>query len=324
MGKFKSTAAMGLVISALLVAALPLAYAQKPKASGKPTAPSADEQAIRKAAADFAAAFNRHDARAVAQMWTPNGEYLDELGRRYDGRAAIEDEYAKFFKAHPKVKLRIAVDSVRLLNSTTAIEEGRVLLDPMPEGGPAISRYTAVDVKQPDGKWQAASVRDQRVAFAPGSGSLEDLAWLVGDWTAEHAGARVELSCDWNPEKSFLERKFTVTKEGKLASMSTEIIAWDPVAGEIRSWSFSSKGDRSEGVWHPRGKLWVVAHRGTLPDGTPTNSTDSWSHLLGDALGWRSVQRTVGGVPVADAREVVLKKAKAASASKAPVPSKPQ
>jgi uncharacterized protein (TIGR02246 family) len=279
-----------------------------PATSGK-----SDENAIRNSAAMFAAAFDRHDAQAVAHMWTPDGEYVDEGGQRYVGRAAIQKEYADFFQAHPDAKLRVVVDSVRLVNGTTAIEDGHAVLEPMPAASPGMGRYTAIDVKQPDGRWLAASVRDSRVELPSTSGNLNDLQWLVGNWVAEHAGTRAEVTCHWNPSQDFLERHYVVTQYGKPSASSTEIIAWDPSTRQIRSWTFSSDGGRAEGTWFPQDKGWAVVHQGVLPDGTPTASIDAWTQLLGDAIGWRSVERSAGGQPVKDARDVVLKKAKKAN-----------
>ena len=55
--------------------------------------------AIRQAATKFAEAFNRGDAKAIADLWTHNGEYIDEQGRNAVGREAIENDYAEFFAA---------------------------------------------------------------------------------------------------------------------------------------------------------------------------------------------------------------------------------
>ena len=150
----------------------------------------------------------------------------------------------------------------------------------------------------------------------PAHGSVHDLAWLAGDWVAERAGTKAEVASRWKPAEDLIERQFTVTQDGKPVSLSTEIIAWDPLTRQIRSWTFSSDGGRAEGTWHPMGNAWVVVHRGVMADGTPTISTDLWAHLLGDAIGWRSVQRSVGGQPVREARTVVLKKSGAADSAK--------
>src|SRR5262245_12536913 len=78
-----------------------LLYAQ-PAAGAKMV--EADRDAIVKAARDFAAAFNKADAKAIAAMWTENGESREASGQTFVGREAIEKAYAEFFKAHPSMK----------------------------------------------------------------------------------------------------------------------------------------------------------------------------------------------------------------------------
>jgi len=116
-----------------------------------PKSQSPTEQAVRKAASDFDKAFNSGDAEKVAGLWTADAEYVDEDGQRLAGRDSIKKEYADFFAANPHSKIISATDSVRVINDTTAIEDGRAMIQPPPEGAPASSRYTAVYVLQ-DGK----------------------------------------------------------------------------------------------------------------------------------------------------------------------------
>jgi uncharacterized protein (TIGR02246 family) len=118
--------------------------------------------AIRQGSRAFVAAFNQGDAKTVASLWTGDGEYIDEAGKRFAGRAAIEEEYARFFAAHPGVKIEIAIDSLRLISADAAIEDGRAILDPAPASAPAVSKYTAVHVKS-GGQWLMSTVRDTRV-----------------------------------------------------------------------------------------------------------------------------------------------------------------
>ena len=58
--------------------------AEEPKAKGK-EAPGEGQRAR-----EFVAAFDRGDARAVAGFWTPEGDYVDQVGRHFKGQAAIE------------------------------------------------------------------------------------------------------------------------------------------------------------------------------------------------------------------------------------------
>ena len=55
---------------------------------------SADEAAIRKAAASYAEAFNKHDAKALADLWSPDAVYLNRTtGEEVVGRDAIAEQF---------------------------------------------------------------------------------------------------------------------------------------------------------------------------------------------------------------------------------------
>ena len=62
----------------------------------------ADVAAIRAGSEAFVAAFNKHDAKGVAALWTKDGEYIDDSGRAITGRDAIEQDYAAFFTENPE------------------------------------------------------------------------------------------------------------------------------------------------------------------------------------------------------------------------------
>src|SRR4051812_5433735 len=72
------------------------------------------EDAIRKSAKDFIAAYDRGDAETIAAQWTEDGEY--SIGRdTVKGRAQIAKLYTEFFEAHPGSKMTVKIDSIRLL-----------------------------------------------------------------------------------------------------------------------------------------------------------------------------------------------------------------
>src|SRR5438445_13871226 len=75
-----------------------------------------DLKTIRGTAQAFVAAFNRGEAQAVAALWTEDGDCIDDTGRRFQGRGEIEQVYSAFFREHPGSKIKIVVDSLRLLS----------------------------------------------------------------------------------------------------------------------------------------------------------------------------------------------------------------
>lgn len=290
----------------------PCAAAEKASAAAATSKESADEAAIRRSANEFVDAFNLHDAKAVARLWTENGEFVDETGKTYHGRQAIEELYAKYFREHPKAEIEVSVDSIRRVNAMKAVEDGTAKLT----SAPTDSKYVAIHVKQADGSWLLGFVRESPKSAPATSKNLEHLDYLVGEWTADHGDTEVDLAGHWNDGKSFVERRFIATRDGKVVSSSLEIVGWDPVSGQVTSWSFSSDGGRAKGTWKALEDGWVIQNSGVTADGTPTAAIDVWAPLRDGALGWRSTHRSVGGTPVKESKHVVLTKKEAKDTAK--------
>lgn len=200
----------------------------------------------------------------------------------------------------------LEIDSVRLINSDTAIEEGRAAVVPQPPGETRVmSQYTAVHVRK-DGKWLTANVRDTRVELPPDPGQLEDLEWLVGTWTAGTKTDHVVTKCRWIENNHFLARSYAVTKTGKEISTGLQIIGVDPSTGQITSWSFGSDGGHAVGLWVPHENGWSVNSSGAMKDGTVTSATHTLSRKDKDTLLWKSRDRALGDVLLPDAPEVAL------------------
>src|SRR3954469_22324259 len=91
----------------------------------EPSSQSTDEAAIRKAAASYVEAFNKHDAKALADQWSPDAVYLNRTtGEEAIGREAIAKQFVDLFKEQPNVKLEIAVASVQFISPNVAVEQG--------------------------------------------------------------------------------------------------------------------------------------------------------------------------------------------------------
>ena len=82
-----------------------IAAAQKPQTTV--TAASAAEAALRTAANEFTAAFDRGDAEALAQHFTTDAVYVDDNGQRFAGRKSIQQEYATLFANRSDLRLQL-------------------------------------------------------------------------------------------------------------------------------------------------------------------------------------------------------------------------
>jgi len=116
----------------LIVMALACAAAT---ASAQPAAPKSDagrlksdvmnEEAIRKLYTQFAAAWNKHDAKGLAAMWVEDGDDVEPDATVAKGRAEIEKlftmEHGSVMK---KTTLTLKIDSVWFIAANVALVDG--------------------------------------------------------------------------------------------------------------------------------------------------------------------------------------------------------
>jgi uncharacterized protein (TIGR02246 family) len=270
---------------------------------------STDLQQIRRESQAFVEAFNKKDAPTIAALWSEDGEYIDDAGQKYQGRAAIEKVYAENFAANPKLQLRIAIDALKQLSPTTAIEEGHAMVEPAPAGSLGISQYMVIHVKL-DGQWKMASVRDEWARVSTAQDKVVDFEWLIGRWSAEEHGAKMDSECRWVANKAFVERRYVTTQPDGQTISGVQIIGWNPQEQAVQSWNFSSDGGYATGLWTPVAQGWTAQIRGTTGDGTTTTSVNVLKRLDDNAYVWQAKQRTLGSQALPDSQEIVLKRVK--------------
>jgi uncharacterized protein (TIGR02246 family) len=291
-----------IVMAALAVIALTATFgwAYRPLAQGQPASgdkdqgqpASAEIAAVRKTADDFAKAFNARDAKAVAALWTKDGEYSGPDGEKLHGRAEIEKSYVDLFKAQPKATIEVKIDSVRMLGKYTALEEGTLTVKVPGDNDPGVSAYSVLHVREEDG-WRMATVRE----WLPDPQTLvsaKDVEWLIGEWVGKGEGTELRIKVAWDDDKVFLHGRYTLKRGDRVVSTGTQIIGKNPQGG-LRSWTFDSNGSFSESVWEREANRWVIRASGTLPDGSETTAVNVMIPLSKDAYTWQSIQRTAAG-----------------------------
>jgi len=253
---------------------------------------SADEAAIRANIDRFVKAYNAGDAKAVAALFTPDGEVHDKAGNEAEGREAIEKTFAKVFQEMPEKNIEVFVESIRFIGSDLALEVGTTKETPEPNEPPDIDRYTVLHVKR-DGKWQMAMARDEEGPPPTAHEQLRPLAWLVGEWVDDGGSTVVRSTCRWSEDKNFLLQEFKLQISGRDAMNVSQRIGWDPLAKHVRSWVFDSEGGFGQSVWTRDGDDWIIRATGVRPDGTTGSATNTLIRSGNDGYVWRSTDRVV-------------------------------
>jgi uncharacterized protein (TIGR02246 family) len=261
--------------------------------AGPKTDRSADEAAIRGNVALFVKAYNAGNAKAVAALFTADGQIEGKDGNKTEGRDAIARTFAGLFTEMPRRRLEVLVESIRFIGADLAVEVGTTKETSAPTEPPEYDRYTVLHVKR-RGKWQMALARDEEGPVATGREQLQPLAWLVGEWIDDGGSTVVRSSCRWSKDGHFLLQSFKLQVSGRDAMNVSQRIGWDPLAKRIRSWVFDSEGGYGESVWARDGSGWIIRATGVRPDGATGSATNLLMPIGTDGYVWRSTDRIVG------------------------------
>ena len=299
----------------LPLASVPIRAADRAPAAAQAAAPapaaaSAAEAEVQQAAQAFDSALEKGDAAALASLFAPDGELVDEEGNIYQGRDAIQAAFADLFARFTQLKVTTEVESLRILGGDMAIIDATRRIGW--NGEEPVSIRTQVTRRKLDGRWLIVSVReyfDERPATP--HKNLESLAWLVGEWVDESPDAVITLEIAWSHDENYLIAKYQTSVAGQVALTTEQRIAWDPHAETFRSWTFDSDGGFAQGRWTQVEDGWVIQWESVLPDGLTGSSNFKLTKLDDDRLRYVITQRAAGGSPLPDREVTVVRKPKA-------------
>ncbi len=285
---------------ALLLTWSPSAFAVDPDHSA-PAASAGqsaeDNSALRAQAAIYAKAFADGNAQTIANMWTEDGSYVQPDGTELRGRAAIESFFNAFFKKFGGQVLELNIESIKFPADSIAVEEGTTGLA---KAGVVTNRcrYTVVHVKK-DGNWRMLAVSETSCAPLSATSDLQDLSWLIGDWTARGTST-VHFKAAWAANHKFIRCEFSSDKPASAEGEDLQIIGWSPMERRIACWHFSARGGVGFGTWIKNGQTWLELARGMQPDGTICSAHYLLKKLDNDSFQWQSTDRKFGGLRVPD------------------------
>ena len=143
--------------------------------------------------------------------------------------------------------------------------------------------------EQPDAPVDAATEDASQIS------PLEELGWMVGTWVDEGENSKITTTCSWTMNQKFLTRSFSIMTDGQVTLKGTQFIGWDPIAGQIRSWTFDSEGGMGEGRWIQDGNRWLVKTSFVLASGDRASAINVITYVDQDTLRWQSTNREIAG-----------------------------
>jgi uncharacterized protein (TIGR02246 family) len=292
-------------ILATLALGLAAAFAQRATPS------TADEEAIRKTLELYATAYNQGDLTTLMSFWAQGAEYVDESGTITRGKDAIAALFRAIWAERKGKTLGIKVTSLRLLRTDLALLDGMSEVKAS-DGTSDTTSFTSVWTKG-ESQWQILSVRDlgdtAETELNASASQLRSLDWLVGDWVNQEKETTITISCRRTQKRSFLLLEQVVQIKGEEVLSLTQVIGWDPLRQQFRSWVFDSAGGFAEGLWTRQGNEWLVAAEGVRSDGRSASSTNSWRFLDANTFEWSSTDREIDGEPDPDMKVHYTRKA---------------
>ncbi len=259
-----------------------------------------DIAAVRAAAKEYLSAVQRGDQSALRKIWTSTGDYVDASGQRLKAEELIQQMVAEPAPKSLSDNQSASETQLRFITPDVAIEDG--VADTTGAVSDVVGRFTAVWVKR-DGRWLLDSVREAAVATAPPVNEhLAPLAWLVGEWTGKAEAGDILVSAHWSDAGNFIVREFVFCGKGGEKVGGTQRIGWDPVANQIKSWSFDSQGGVGKDTWRRDGNRWIVESNDVTADGKTVTTSSSYIQGGDGRFVWESAGGSVAGTQLKPVR----------------------
>ncbi len=157
-----------------------------------------------------------------------------------------------------------------------------------------------------DGHWQMTMGRDDPYVPTSNEDFLQDIGWMVGEWSPKNAAHGPKLKVEWMAQKNFIRNSITKIKDQKTTLSSVQVIGWNPKLGAIVSWHFDANGGFGNDRWTQDGSKWLIEATGLSRNGDESSALNVITPINANSFRWQSFRRTLNGKPLPDAAPVVM------------------
>ncbi len=265
----------------------------------------ADQSLVTKTLKEYFEVFNKHDVAQVMKFWVSEGEYTAPGGEKIKGIDNIRKRLDSFFRQDSGISVSLLDDPrVMIISSNRAVARGAARINVNDKKFNDVE-YTAVFSKDKDG-WKILHMQDSPLASFESYQKLSELAWLIGDWIDQEGPDVVETRFQWAPNKSFITGHFRMNLDGKAFFEGNQVIGWDPISRQLKSWVFDSEGGMGQGLWNKDGSGWAVNLTTVLADGRKASAINIYRPQGPDRLVWKSIGREIAGTPLPNIQDTVV------------------
>jgi uncharacterized protein (TIGR02246 family) len=284
----------GIVVT-LLVGLAGLAFAV-----GQAPGPD-EEKAVRTAVESYTAAFNKGDLDGLLSHVAADADFVNDSGKDYKGKASLAELLKQSLADFKGRNLKTSITELHFVRPDVVILDGKADIADA-DGATGSGRFTAVWTKT-GGKWLLSSLHDlpdSPAVAESDSAPLKQLEWLVGEWAHKDRDYDVRVRGHWTLDNSFLVLEYSVKGKDKDDLTVVQFFAWDPTEEVIRSWFFDSKAGFGGGQWARTANTWTADWSGVLSAGQVASSVNSIRFIDDKSFLFRSVDREIDGLPLAD------------------------
>jgi len=248
----------------------------------------------------FSEAFNQGKLDQLGSFWSSDAELtLPATGEVLEGRDAI----TKFLQTRSKeIKERGLTFSFKSIRSNFS-DPNKASIEGIAEitdkNGLLQRNARKIELVKQNGQWLIDSVREIEVPPAPPvNPNLKELGWLVGNWKDTDEDVTITFNTHWDKFKNFISQRFNMNTYGVDVMEGIQVIGWDPLAKQIRSWVYDSDGGFGNGLWTKKENSWYAKLDYVLSDGTKGSATNIYTKINNNSYSFSSIDRKVGDQPI--------------------------